>query len=255
MSATHGTFTWYELMAVDPVGACGFYAQLLGWRYVPMAGTNGGYSLIDAGGLQIGGVLTLTPAMQAAGARPAWLGYVEVDGLEATLARLMSLGGTVVVGATRAGEAGHFALVSDPLGAMFYLFQSARGAVPDFSMAPGRVAWRELRSPDWERGFGFYAALFGWDKADRLEAAPGRPYQVFRTAGTPAGGTCDYPGIGHALWQYYFSVDSIDRAVERLLAGGGATLEGPHEITGGMWIVDARDPQGALLSLLGPRAP
>ena len=35
---------------------------------------------------------------------------------------------------------------------------------------------------------------------------------------------------------------------------GGAILMGPHQVPGGAWIVNCRDPQGAHFSLLGQRA-
>ena len=50
-------------------------------------------------------------------------------------------------------------------------------------------------------------------------------------------------------WGFYTTVDGIDAAIERLKAGGGQVLVGPHEVPGGSWIVQAVDPQGANFSL------
>jgi predicted enzyme related to lactoylglutathione lyase len=33
-------------------------------------------------------------------------------------------------------------------------------------------------------------------------------------------------------------------------AGGGAILNGPHQVPGGSWIVQCRDPQGGVFSLV-----
>jgi predicted enzyme related to lactoylglutathione lyase len=44
-------------------------------------------------------------------------------------------------------------------------------------------------------------------------------------------------------------VDAIDAGVERVKAGGGAVLNGPHQVPGGSWIANCRDPQGAHFSL------
>ena len=46
-------------------------------------------------------------------------------------------------------------------------------------------------------------------------------------------------------WQIYFRVPDINAAVERIKANGGKILNGPMEVPGGDWIVNAMDPQGA----------
>ena len=50
---------------------------------------------------------------------------------------------------------------------------------------------------------------------------------------------------------YYINVEAIDAAVARATAGGGQVINGPMEVPGGSWIVNAVDPQGAMFSLVG----
>jgi predicted enzyme related to lactoylglutathione lyase len=54
-------------------------------------------------------------------------------------------------------------------------------------------------------------------------------------------------------WLFYITVADIDAATARLTTGGGTVLQGPMEVPGGSWIVQARDPQGADFALTGPR--
>ena len=56
------------------------------------------------------------------------------------------------------------------------------------------------------------------------------------------------------FWNYYFQVDGIGAAMERLKAGGGSVVNGPMEVPGGNWIVQGLDPQGAMFSLLSAHA-
>ena len=49
--------------------------------------------------------------------------------------------------------------------------------------------------------------------------------------------------------QIYFRVPDINAAIERIKANGGQILNGPMEVPGGDWIVNAMDPQGAAFSL------
>jgi len=49
----------------------------------------------------------------------------------------------------------------------------------------------------------------------------------------------DQPAPG---WRYYFRVDVIDAAAERVRRLGGAVTMGPHQVPGGNWVLHGRDP-------------
>ena len=52
-------------------------------------------------------------------------------------------------------------------------------------------------------------------------------------------------------WTYYFNVPSIDAAKERIEKAGGAVTKGPHEVPGGMFVVQGTDPQDTEFALVG----
>ena len=54
-------------------------------------------------------------------------------------------------------------------------------------------------------------------------------------------------------WQFYFMVDDVDAAVERLTGAGGRVIQGPDEIPGGSFSVVAADPEGAAFGFVGER--
>ena len=54
-------------------------------------------------------------------------------------------------------------------------------------------------------------------------------------------------------WCYYFNVEAIDAAVERVKAGGGQLVNAPMSVPGDSWILHATDPQGAFFCLLAPK--
>jgi hypothetical protein len=60
-------------------------------------------------------------------------------------------------------------------------------------------------------------------------------------------------GSARAVLAHYFNVDAIDAAAGRVQAGGGQILSGSMEVPGGLWIVQCRDPQGAVFCLVAPR--
>jgi predicted enzyme related to lactoylglutathione lyase len=79
-------------------------------------------------------------------------------------------------------------------------------------------------------------------------------YQMFATGDSPVGGIMTKPAaIPMPYWGYYFNVDGIDAAAERVTAGGGAIINGPHQVPGGQWIVQCTDPQGAAFALVATR--
>ena len=54
-------------------------------------------------------------------------------------------------------------------------------------------------------------------------------------------------------WGYYFNVDAIDAAIERVKANGGKILMGPSEVPGPMFVVQCLDPLGAYFALVAPK--
>ena len=81
---------------------------------------------------------------------------------------------------------------------------------------------------------------------------------MFERGGGPgqtAGGMMTKPKDLQAppYWGYYFNVEAIDAAIERVNAGGGKVLMGPMEVPGGAWIINGVDPQGAHFSLVAPK--
>jgi hypothetical protein len=246
-------FCWYELMTTDTAAAGAFYAKVVGWDLEQGQGDMSFYTTLKApGGAQIGGMMGISEDMAAQGARPGWIGYVAVDDLEASTAKVAELGGTVHRPPSDIPGVGRFSVVADPFGAMFQLFHAA----PEFSMpldgkGPGFVAWRELMAGDLEKAWAFYSALLGWTKDTDHDMGPMCPYRLFRTGGeVNAGGMMTKPAdLPASFWTYYFSVDGVRAAAERVATAGGMVINGPMQVPGGDWIVQGTDPQGAMFAL------
>jgi predicted enzyme related to lactoylglutathione lyase len=252
-----GQFVWYELMTTDTAAARAFYAQVVGWDMRPSGMGTSDYTLLGVGETSVGGLMLLPREACDAGARPGWVGYIGVDDVDAMAAQVTAKGGRILRALEEIEGVGRFAVAADPQGAVFVLFQSRTAApAPVAPDAVGACAWRELMAVDGPSAFDFYAAMFGWEKGEGLDMGPMGVYQLFRTGGDQAqGGMMTKPAaVPVPYWTYYFVVDAIPVAVQRLEAAGGKVVNGPMEVPGGMWIVQGLDPQGALFSLLGPGA-
>jgi len=249
----YGSFSWYELMTTDAPAALDFYGKVVGWTARPAGVGDMDYTILNVGDYGIGGVMTLTREACDQGARPGWVGYVVVEDLDAAVEKLKSLGGAVhrppqdIPGVLR------FSVVADPQGAVFIMFQNTSAMEPPPApppTTPGMVAWRELMAGDGEKAFDFYSAMFGWTKSTAMPMGEMGVYQLFAYEGADQGGMMTKPPqIPAPYWGYYFVVDSVEAAIERLTAAGGKVVNGPVEVPGGAWIVNAVDPQGAFFSL------
>lgn len=254
-SPSQGRFIWHELMTGDPEAATEFYRAVIGWD-ARDAGVGGmSYTLLSAGGRDVAGLMALPAEAAAAGARPGWLGYVAVDDVDAMAARLRQQGGAVHRAPEDIPGIGRFAVVADPQGAVFALFQGAGDGEPPPPVpmgTPGHVGWNELMAADGAAAFDFYSGLFGWSKAEAHDMGPMGIYQLFGTPdGLPIGGMMTKPAeVPQPAWGFYFATDAIDAAADRVKASGGQVLNGPAEVPGGAWILQCLDPQGAFFALV-----
>ena len=120
---------------------------------------------------------------------------------------------------------------------------------------PARVGWHELHADDGAKAFAFYSDFFGWNKDGEFDMGPIGVYHLFNTRHGEQGGIMTrMPQTPTAFWLYYFNVDGADAAAERITAHGGQIINGPHEVPGGQWIVQAHDPQGAMFAAGGAEA-
>jgi len=260
MSDNEGRFVWYELMTTDVKAASDFYKSVVGWntQASPMPGMD--YTLFMNGESMAAGLMAQPEESRKMGAPPAWMGYVGVDDIDAATAKAKRLGGTVYVELRDIPNMGRFSVVADPQMAVFAMFQAVPARDPPPAPAPGtpgEVGWHELYASDWEKAFAFYGDMFGWKKDQAMDMGPGvGTYQLFTAAsgGLPIGGIFNKPAeVPVNFWLYYFNVDSIDPAIERVTSAGGKILYGPMEVPGGAFIVQCQDPQGAMFALTGPR--
>jgi predicted enzyme related to lactoylglutathione lyase len=250
-----GYFLWYELITTDMAAAQAFYTKVVGWGAQDASTPDLAYAFLTAGTASIAGLMDLPAEARKMGATPRWIGYVGVNDVDATAERIRRLGGTVYVPPTDT-HIGRISVVADPQTASFALVERLKPAPqqPAGMGEPGQVGWHELIATDWEKAFGFYRELFGWQKAD-AEIGPADTYQSFSAGGQTIGGmVTKHPLQPVPAWLYYFNIGDVDAAVERVKAGGGAIFEGPLELPDGSSIIRCSDPQGAIFALQGKRS-
>jgi uncharacterized protein len=117
--------THFEIHADDPDRAQRFYEAMFGWGFT--AWGDGSYRLIDTGadGPGINGGLMRRHGEGPKGGEPvnAWVCTVEVDDVDAYVARAEAGGGSVAVPKTALGGVGWLAYVKDSEGNILGLMQ------------------------------------------------------------------------------------------------------------------------------------
>ncbi|MBO9713345.1 VOC family protein [Sphingomonas sp.] len=254
MSNRHGTPIWYELFATSGEDAGAFYGKVVGWRVEQSATPGVDYRMLMTGDRGTGGILQLTDDMTAAGARPAWFGYIGVDDVDAAAEKVKALGGEVHVPPTDIPGVGRFAFCVDPQGVMFYVM---RGSSDQNSQAydrglVGACGWNELYAADPAAAFDFYGQMFGWEKVGEMDMGPMGTYDFIGHAGDQIGAIMrNPPQSPMPHWNYYFRVESIDAARAVVEAEGGTIAMGPHQVPTGDYVIGGFDPQGANFCLVG----
>ncbi len=255
-AASIGKFVWYEYMGDDVAAAVDFYAHVVGWTSRAGGRADFRYDVVLAGGQPVGGVMEIPADARAMGARPCWLAYVWVENVDLALPKLMEAGGKVFKAPSDIPGIGRFAVVADPYGGTFMLFRDNNGnpPPPPAPGTPGMIGWHELHCDDGAKAIDFYCNFFGWSKTGEFDMGPMGVYRMFKTGHGEEGGIMTRtPESPASFWLYYVNVDALDPAVDRIKAKGGQIVNGPIEVPGGQWVVQALDPQGALFALVAPK--
>jgi predicted enzyme related to lactoylglutathione lyase len=251
MFTPKGKFGWYELMTSDTKAAGKFYSNVVGWTTNDLSSPDGSqYTTFNLGDTGMAGMLHLA-------GHTAWIGYISVDDVDAHIEKIVEAGGKLWKPATDVPGMLRFAVMSDPQGAAIVVF-TPNPAMPSperpAPATPGTIGWHELYTTDLDAGFDFYNKLFGWTKVSDMDMGPMGMYRLFDEGDHKemgdGGMMTKPPEVPVSSWAFYFNVDSIKAAIERIEAGGGKIVNGPMQVPGGGWIVQGQDPLGAMFSLV-----
>jgi predicted enzyme related to lactoylglutathione lyase len=241
-----GTFSWTDLATTDPDAAKAFYAELFGWEAEDIPVPGGYYSMQRKNGKDVAAIAGQPPAQRDAGAPPAWQSYVTVASADDAAQRAGELGGTVHAPPFDVMEAGRMAVVQDPQGAFFILWEPRNNIGAALVNAPGALCWNELAAAELDTAPDFYAGLFGWH-TEPFEGGPMR-YLTIKNGDRANGGMREQQPQEPPHWLVYFAVDDVDASVAKIGELGGGTIAGPFEMAMARMAV-VRDPQGAVFAL------
>jgi len=246
-----GRPVWYELLTTDTRAAETFYRNVVGWTSAPFEGSPGPYTVFKRSGeVQVAGLMKRPEGMNMP---PFWAMYVAVPNFEDAVTHIKRLGGSELSPVIDVPGVGRLQMLKDPQGAAFNIIQPA-STEERLETAPevGEGSWHELMTSDAPAAMKFYSEVFGWQPSETLDMGPMGKYHMFNRPHGMIGGMMNKPPeMAHVppQWMIYFRVPDINAATERVKASGGKILNGPIQVPGGDWIVNAMDQQGASFSL------
>jgi predicted enzyme related to lactoylglutathione lyase len=184
---------------------------------------------------------------RAQGVPPHWNNYVTVESADESASRAKELGATLMMKPFDVLDVGRMAVIQDPTGAVFSIWQPRRHIGAGVVNVPGAMTWNELHTGDIEGAISFYSELFGWS-TEAMDTGGGPAYHVIRNGERTNGGIMGTQPGEPPNWVPYFAVSSLGETVSNVEAGGGQKLAGPIPMPSGQ-IAVLRDPQGAVFAL------
>jgi len=247
-----GEFCWVELATTDQAAAQAFYAQIFGWSAKNMpTGPGEVYTIFQLEGRDVAAGCGLRPDQLSGGVPPHWSLYVSVQSADATAALAKELGGTVLAPPFDVFDAGRMAVLQDPTGAVFSLWQPNKNPGTAITGSHGTLCWADLSTPDQARAGQFYSDLFGW-QIMKEDEDPAHNYWHIKNGEEFIGGippaSHHQPGVP-AHWLAYFTVSDCDSTAAEAKKIGGKLYMPPTDFEDVGRISVIADPQGATFAI------
>ncbi len=157
-----GVPCWVDTTQPDPEAAVAFYRGLFGWEFSDAAppGSAAKYYMARLRG---GDVAAVGSQPQDGPPTAVWNTYIWVESADEAAAKVRDAGGRVVTDPVEVMDAGRMAVVTDPEGAAFCLWQAKQHKGARIVNEPGSLNFNSLNTRDAEAAKSFYRSVFGWE--------------------------------------------------------------------------------------------
>ncbi|MCM3299257.1 VOC family protein [Streptomyces pseudogriseolus] len=249
-----GAPCWIDVATPDPDGTASFYRELFGWSYRSAGPEGGGYGFLERAGRIVAGCAPLTGGQDPT----AWTVYFRSADADATADAVRSARGSVPVPPVTVGEQGRSAVLADPMGAAFGVWQPGRREGLEAAGQAGCLCWAELYTPDIARAAAFYHKVLGWETS--AVSFPGGVYTSFSPRDTGEEGAfggmvplADDPVEAEESrphWLPYIGAEDPDAVVARAAELGGRVRMPATSVPGVGRLARLEDPYGARFAVL-----
>jgi predicted enzyme related to lactoylglutathione lyase len=262
-----GVPCWIDTSQPDPEAAAVFYGGLFGWEFEDaMPPDSPGKYFI--GRLRGGDVAAVGSVPEGAPPMAVWNTYVWVESADETASKAKDAGGSVVMEPFDIMDAGRMAVLMDPDGAAFCVWQAKEHKGARIVNEAGSLNFNGLNTRNVEGAKSFYGSVFGWQTltleggaqmwampgyGDHLEQGNPDLRKQMAEVGAPTGFEDVVASINPipddqpdapAHWSVTFAVDDADATAAKATELGGNVIVPPFDAP---WVrmTIIGDPQGA----------
>jgi uncharacterized protein len=245
-----GTFSWTDLSTNDLDSAIDLYTDLFGWEVTKEDLPDGGvYAMFRMNGKDVAAASALRADEAKMGVPPHWNVYVTVEDAEQAAKQAEAAGGSILAPAFDVMEYGRMAVVADPTGAVFCVWEPKTNIGAHLLGEEGALSWTEVLTNDPDKAGPFYKEVFGYELTPFGPAEGG--YTVFQKGETQVAGMMKSPMEGMpSAWGIYFTAADVDEVANKVKAAGGQIFMGPEDMPMVGRVAVLADPQGAMFGVI-----
>ena len=243
-----GAPTWIDLSSSDTDRAKDFYGTVFGWTFESAGPGYGGYINAFKDGQPVAGLMFNDPQWNSP---DGWTTYLHTADITATVAAATAAGGVSCVEPMEVKDKGRMAILTDPAGAFFGLWQPIGHQGFEVVGEAGAPVWHQLTTRDYGRALDFYPEVFGWQTQTVSDTDEFRYATVAFDGQELLGvmdGAKDLPEGVPSNWFFFLGAENVDKTVELIVENGGTVVRAAEDTPYGR-LAAVADPTGAGFNL------
>lgn len=246
-----GAPTWIDLATSDLERAKQFYGTVFGWTFEAAGPEYGGYVNAFSDGRPVAGLMANDPQWNSP---DGWTTYLHTADIRATLTTAIAAGAVTCVDPVEPMEVkdkGWMAMLADPTGAFFGLWQPIEHHGFEVFGEAGAPVYHQLTTNDYAKALDFYRQVFDW-QIDPVSDSDEFRYSTANFDGQALlgimDGANDLPDDGPSNWYFFLGSDDVDKTVALVKENGGSVIRDAEDTPYGR-LAAVADPTGAGFNL------
>ena len=211
------TFIFADLSTYSPKDSMAFYKSVFGWTFYK----DNDYYLAYNGNSPIAGLYETPDKFKTMGMPHFWMSYIQVNDIAQTVEKARSLGGIIEM-QQGLGSFGKVALIRDPQGAGFTVYQGDQLQATRTENQANTLIWNELHISDAADIIPFYEGIFDWT----FRKSSNDQFNIYSQDTTHIADTLVIPNAYKGKYEYWvctFGVSNV-KATQQLIIDLGGRL-------------------------------
>ncbi|MEM9649179.1 MAG: VOC family protein, partial [Bacteroidota bacterium] len=210
-------FIFADLSTYTPKETMAFYEAAFGWNFYE---SNGYYSAYQ-GEQEICGLYETPEKFKQMQMPHFWMSYIQVSSVAQTVEKARKLGGIVEM--VEESAMGKVALIRDPQGAGFTVYEGDQLTHTRTLNQPGTLIWNELHVSNAAKVIPFYEGIFDW----RFEEQDYGTYHIWNSEDEHIADLMEMSNADKGKYEYWvcsFGVENLTKTRDKIQSLGGTLV-------------------------------